>query len=320
MSSPPITWGPVVEDARRLWSERVVQIVAGRVGGELGDVADKLLSMKSQQRYLLLGTIARTRSCTVFAAVDQLLARDVALKVLHDGEDASTWRLIAEVQAMTRFDHPNVVRVHELGDHAGWLYAAMELCDSDLERWCAGLAWTDVVDRLLEAGRGLAAVHAAGLVHADVKPENILVKGGVAKLGDFGLVTTPGLSGRVGGTPGYIAPEVADGKQGAAGDVFAFACTAWACLTGRQPFGDPPTTADSSAAALVLVERAREGEIDEPVAGAPRAVFAALRRALQPEPERRPTLDELLRQLTMLRKATSLRRWWWSRRLEREAR
>jgi hypothetical protein len=125
------------------------QIVAGHVGGELDDVADTLLSMKSQQRYLLLGTIARTRSCTVFAAVDQLLARDVALEVLHDGEDASTWRLITEVQAMTRFDHPNVVRVHELGDHAGWLYAAMELCDSDLERWCAGVAWIDVVDRLL---------------------------------------------------------------------------------------------------------------------------------------------------------------------------
>jgi serine/threonine protein kinase len=276
--------------------------------------------MKSQQRYLLLGTIARTRCCTVFAAVDQLLARDVALKVLHDGEDASAWRLIAEVQAMTRFDHPNVVRVHELGDHAGWLYAAMELCDTNLERWCAGVAWTDVVDRLLEAGRGLALVHAAGLVHADVKPENILVKGGVAKLGDFGLVTTPGWSGRVGGTPGYIAPEVADGKQGTAGDVFAFGCTAWVCLTGRQPFGEPPATADSSAAALVLVERAREGEIDESVTGVPSVVLAVLRRALHADAERRPTLDEVLVQLAALRSSGTLARWWWSQRLRREGR
>jgi serine/threonine protein kinase len=302
-----------------LRSERVVQIVAAHVGGEVGVVADKLLRMKSQQRYLLLGTIARTPCSIAFAAVDQLLARDVALKVLHDGEDANAWRLIAEVQAMTRFDHPNVVRVHELGDHAGWLYAAMELCDTNLEGWCTGVAWTDVVDRLLEAGRGLAVVHEAGLVHGDVKPENIFVKGGVAKLGDFGLVTTPGWSGRVGGTPGYIAPEVADGKQGTPGDVFAFGCTAWVCLTGRQPFGEPPATADSSAAALVLVERAREGEIDEPITGVPSAVLGALRRALHADAERRPALDELLCQLAALRSAGTLARWWWLRRLTRGA-
>jgi serine/threonine protein kinase len=312
MSSVPITWGPVVEDARRLWSERVVQIVARHVGGELGDVADKLLSMKSQQRYLLLGTIARTRCCTVFAAVDQLLARDVALKVLHDGEDASMWRLIAEVQAMTRFDHPNVVRVHELGDHATWPYSVMELCDSDLESSCAGVAWDDVLDRLLEASRGLAAVHAAGLVHGDVKPENILMKGGVAKVGDFGLVTTPGWSGRIGGTAGYIAPEVADGQQGMAGDVFAFACTVWTCLVGRGPFGEPPATADRSAAALMLVERAREGRIDERESDVPPAVLAVLRQALRPSPEQRPSLEELARQLMTLRSRGTLGRWLWS--------
>jgi serine/threonine protein kinase len=315
LASTPNTWGPIVADARWLWSHRVVEIVAAQVGGEVGEVADKLLGLKSQARYLLLGTIARTRSCTVFAAVDQLLAREVALKVLHDGEEASTWRLIAEVQTMLRFEHPNVVRVHELGEHAGLPYSVMELCDTDLERWHAGVAWADVLDRLLEAGRGLAAVHAAGLVHGDIKPENILLKGGVAKLGDFGLVTTPGWSGRVGGTPGYIAPEVADGQQGVAGDVFAFGCAAWTCLTGRGPFGELPETANRSAAAWILVERAREGRIDEHDGDVPSVVLAVLRQALQADPEQRPSLDELLHQLMVLRSCGALGRWLWSLRL-----
>jgi serine/threonine protein kinase len=115
-----------------------------------------------------------------------------------------------------------------------------------------------VLDRLLELGRGLACVHAAGLVHADIKPANVLIKDGIAKLGDFGLVTTPGWSARVSGTPGYIAPEVADGERGFAGDVFAFACCAWACLFGSPPFGEAPAGADISVATLVLIERARE--------------------------------------------------------------
>ncbi|PRP97297.1 Serine/threonine-protein kinase PK-1 [Enhygromyxa salina] len=165
----------------------------------------------------------------------------------HDRDDDTTWRLLAEVQAMTRCIHPNIVHVHDVGDHDGWLYSAMELCDADLEMWSRDQPWTAVLDRVLELGLGLSRVHAAGLVHADVKPANVLVKDGAAKLGDFGLVTSPGVTARVVGTPGYIAPEVADGRQGPAGDVFAFACCSWACLFGRPPFGDPPAGADATS-------------------------------------------------------------------------
>jgi serine/threonine protein kinase len=292
-----------------------MSVVAGRVGASISDVADKFLAGKpgAHDRYLLLGTVARTGRCTVFAAVDQLLGREVALKVHHDSDDQTTWRLLAEVQAMSRFEHPNVVRVHDVGDHDGWLYSVMELCDCDLAAWSVGRAWTDVLDRLLEVGRGLLAVHAAGLVHCDVKPANVLVKDGVAKLGDFGLVSTPGWSGRVVGTPGFIAPEVADGRQGREGDVFAFACCAWTCLFGCPPFGEPPPGADASAATMVLVERAREGQFADharAASGVPSAVVATLQGALRPNPAERPTLDQLLAQFAALRSPRVRARWW----------
>jgi serine/threonine protein kinase len=192
----------------------------------------------------------------------------------------------------------------------------MELCDSDIAAWSRGKGWLDVLDQWLEAGRGLASVHAAGLVHGDIKPANVLVKGGVAKLGDFGLVTTPGCSGRIVGTPGYIAPEVAEGMQGREGDVFAFACAAWACLFGRPPFGEPPPGADASAATMVLVERARAGELCETgldASGVPSAVIAALRWAMRSDPALRPTLDELLTRLGALRSGVIGRWRWWRR-------
>jgi serine/threonine protein kinase len=317
-AAPPRSWGPVIADVRRLWSHRFMEVVAGHVGASISDVAAQLFAgnTRAHDRYLLLGTIASTRRSTVFAAVDQLLAREVALKVLHDSEDQTTWRLLAEVQAMTQCDHPNIVRVYEVGDHGGWLYSAMELCDSDIAAWCRGKAWLDVLDQWLEAGRGLASVHAVGLVHGDVKPANVLVKAGVAKLGDFGLVTTPGWSGRVVGTPGYIAPEVADGTQGREGDVFAFACSAWECLFGRPPFGEPPPGADASAATMVLVERVRAREFCETGrggSGVPLAVTAALRSAMRADPATRPTLDELLARLGALRSGVIGRWRWWRR-------
>jgi eukaryotic-like serine/threonine-protein kinase len=301
---PLLPWGPAVADTRRLVSQRVVEIIATRVGADLPDVADKLLSMRSQHRYLLIESVARTRRCSVFAAVDQLLAREVALKVHHDSDDETTWRLQAEVQAMSRFEHANVVRIYDVDEHDGWRYSVMELCDADLRAWSRDKGWIEVLDRLLELGRGLSCVHAAGLVHADVKPANVLIKDRIAKLGDFGFATTPGWSAHVSGTPGYIAPEVADGRQGFEGDVFAFACCAWTCLCGYPPFGEPPADADTSAATMVLVERAREGEFSErgrDLSGIPSGVKVALRWALRPEPAKRSTLDEFLAQLTALR-------------------
>src|SRR5690606_3760940 len=115
------------------------------------------------------------------------------------------------------------------------------------------------------------------------------------------------------GTAGYIAPEVGDGRQGFAGDVFAFGCTAWVCLTGEHPFGDPPTTADSSSAIMVLIERAREGQVRETDADVPARVLAVLQTALRPDPALRPTPAVSHDRLATLHAdATTRVRWpWW---------
>ncbi|PRP90459.1 Serine/threonine-protein kinase PrkC [Enhygromyxa salina] len=294
-------WGPRVPDARWLWSNRVLEVVGDHVDTELGEIAEELLAMKSQRRYLLLGIPGETHWARVFAAVDQLLACAVeVLRAAHDGKRC--WRLIAEVQIMTRFDHPKLVRGYDVGGQDGWPYVVMELCDPDLETWAAGKPTTDVIARLVEAGRELEAMHGERIVHGDIKPENVLLADGVAKLADFGLAGPRGWSPRVRGTVGYIASEVGDGYRELSCDVFSFAATAWVTLLGRPPCG-PPRTASTSAAAMVQFERVREGELE--LDGIDRrrptsAIVKALRPALVPEPLDRPTLAEFLAQFESL--------------------
>jgi hypothetical protein len=281
----------------------VADLVAERLGKPVDEVAEMLLAMPTRHRYLLLRRLGRTGHSTVYGAVDQLLAREVALKLHHDDHgDDGEWRVLGEARTMSLVEHPNIVRMFDLGVHEGTVYSVTELCEADMAGWAKGRSWVDVVDRIMEAGRGLAVLHAAGVVHGDVKPANLLVRDGVAKVADFGLATRPGVSTRVGGTAGFIAPEVADGLRSPAGDVFALAATGWACLFGRPAFGVPPQTDDRYAALMVLVERARNNEIELPPAGRiPRRVIAVLRRGLEPDPHHRPKLEHWLAELEACR-------------------
>lgn len=216
---------------------------------------------------------------------------------------------------MTRFDHPNLVRGYDFGVQDGWPYVVMELCDQDLEMWAPGKPMPDVIERLVEAGRGLEAMHAEGIVHGDIKPENVLLVDGVAKLADFGLAGPRGWSPRVRGTVGYIAPEVGDGYRELSSDVFSFAATAWATLLGRPPFGPPPN-ASTSAAAMVQFERVREGELELDGLdrrGPSSAIVKTLRPALVPGPLDRPTLAELLARLESLAEPKGALGWLWAR-------
>jgi serine/threonine protein kinase len=301
----------VVDDDRRLRSEQSVELVAARCGLSIDVVADVLLEGALCQRYLIFATLAKTRRATVFAALDLLLAREVAIKVHENDELEVVYRALAEARAMSRVDHPNVVKVFDFGEHEGRVHAVMELCEADMEVWRVGRAWREIIDRILDAGAGLEALHAAELVHADVKPANILIKRGIAKIADLGFSGPPDRVYRISGTVGFIAPEVADGRRCEAGDVFGLACTAWYCLLGVPPFGAPPKHADASSAALVLVERARAGEIVMPLdlpPGLPRALLEVLRAGLSPVTEHRPTLG---RWLSELRRVTDARRRWW---------
>jgi eukaryotic-like serine/threonine-protein kinase len=223
----------------------------------------------------------------VYEAFDPDLERKVAIKVVRDREASSAAgaRLLREAQAMARLAHPHVVAVHEVGTVDGQVFLVMELVAGDtLATWlkAAPRSWREVVDALEQAGEGLAAAHAANLVHRDFKPSNVLVdRDGRVRVGDFGLANggerglAHGSERAVAGTPGYMAPE--------------------------QLAGDPiDGRADQYAFAVTLREALQY--VDK----VPRRVRAAIARAMQALPrDRFADMDELLDEL---RRALSTRR------------
>jgi serine/threonine protein kinase len=162
----------------------------------------------------------------VWQAWDSSLERSVALKLLHDDAGAEgKARLLREARALAKLQHPNVIAVYDAGELGGEVYIATELVDGEsLDRWARGRDAREVIAVYAQAARGLAAAHAIGLVHRDVKPANILVaRDGRARIGDFGLVairtpegraSEPKLTstGHVVGTPMFMAPEQRDGR------------------------------------------------------------------------------------------------------------
>ncbi len=157
-------------------------------------------------RYEVLGTLGAGGMGIVYAARDPDLDRRVALKFLHslqggDEQAEGRARVLREAQAMARLSHPNVVAVYDVGAFRGQVFIAMELIEgSTLREWLgsAKRRWPEVLDILLRAGRGLAAAHAAGLVHRDFKPENVLVgNDGRVLVTDFGLARRFALGARL---------------------------------------------------------------------------------------------------------------------------
>ena len=243
---------------------------------------------------------------TVYRARDTRLGRAVALKLDLRGGDLT--RAQREAEALARLAHPNVVTIYEVGPHDGGTFVAMELCEGGTARtWLAERRGDDreVLRVYLEAGRGLAAAHAAGLVHRDVKPDNILVGGdGRARIGDFGLAHDAARPDEApdGGTPRYMAPEQVAGDPGAAAaDQFAYCVALYEALAGADPF--PPLPAERAAAIA-----ARRFTPPRPGRTVSRRVLAALTRGLAPAPaERFPSMTALLDELA---RATRRRAWW----------
>jgi predicted Ser/Thr protein kinase/tetratricopeptide (TPR) repeat protein len=243
----------------------------------------------------------------VYAAYDELLDRKVALKVQPGvaGDARLREACIAEGRLLATVRHPSVVTVHEVGVAGDSVFLAMEFIDGEpLSGVGEGKSHDELWRQLEETAEGLRAAHAAGIVHGDVKPANILVdREGRAIVVDFGLArpmslvsTQPegvesGPRSSFGGTPAYVAPEQAAGRaMDSRSDQYAFAAMTWELLTGKRPF------AATTVAALVLAKE--EGPPKEDAPGADllsRRELRALRRALHPAPEQRfGSIRELL--------------------------
>ncbi|HVO31312.1 MAG TPA: serine/threonine-protein kinase, partial [bacterium] len=280
------------------------------------DAAGISLRGEAVGRYLLGDRIGEGGMGVVYSAYDPQLDRAVAVKLVRiegedrRGRDELKARLLREARAMARLSHPNVVAVYDAGEWNDRVFLAMELVRgaTTLKAWLAAStrSWREILRVFREAGRGIAAAHAAGVIHRDVKPDNILLDvDGRARITDFGIaraedvaepaeiagVETPDLTraGRVVGTPAYMAPEVLFGAPAdARSDEFSFCVTLHLALYGKRPYPD---------------NRIREGALvhaaePPPDSRVPPAVRRILLRGLSLRPEDRyPTMEALLADL-----------------------
>jgi tetratricopeptide (TPR) repeat protein len=263
-------------------------------------------------RYVVTRRIGMGAMGEVFAARDPRLERQVAIKLLRDDlpmveNKPLRQRLEREAQALARLSHPNVVGVHDLGDYRGGLFIAMDLIEGQtLTQWMEQAhPWGEVQRIFLMAGEGLAAAHRAGLVHRDVKPDNILVgDDGIARMSDFGVsrrVNTDSQSGddtitgagSLIGTPAYMSPEQFDGKQtDARSDQFSFCVALFEALSGQKPFLGATLKALSAAVHAGPPERIPSRTT------LPGWLEALVLRGLSTKPEDRfASMDELLSEL-----------------------
>ena len=149
------------------------------------DVAETPASTEIKERigrYNVIEEIGAGGMGVVYSAHDPELDRKLAIKVLHrsmgagSDPDAKEQRLRREAQTMARLSHPNVVTVHDVGVHDDRVFLAMEYVEGlTLELWMRDRPWSEVLDAFVQAGRGLAAAHEAGLIHRDFKPANAMV-------------------------------------------------------------------------------------------------------------------------------------------------
>jgi hypothetical protein len=249
----------------------------------------------------------------VFVAEDTLMGRAVALKLMPADARRSPEKLqrfLLEAHTAGRLSHPHVVSVYEVDERDGRYYIAMELVRGgsvqDRLDQTGPLDWRDAVRLTAEACRGLAAAHAAGLVHRDIKPDNLLLGAeGSAKIADFGLAKAADLGDlRLTGagaslcSPQYMSPEQCEGRPvDARTDLYSLGATFHAMLTGGPPYPDART-----APALVYSHCFKPPpDPRQTVPGVPDGCAAVVARAMAKDPdERYPSAAEMLGDLERL--------------------
>lgn len=286
---------------------------------------DRPLPPEHLGRFVLRGPLGRGGMGTVLEAYDASLDREVALKVLHPTlARPHARRLVREARALAKLSHPNVVQVYDVGEAEGRTFIAMELVRGQtLREWQERLprpGWRACVRAYLQAGQGLAAAHAAGLVHRDFKPSNCIIDDdGRVRVLDFGLVraledgaddevSSTGRprgarderladsltnTGVVLGTAAYMPLEQLEGRPvDARGDQFSFCAALYEALHGERPFACESLDELMAAVASDVVRPPPPGT------RVPKSLRRALLRGLLADPARRwPSMAALLTEL-----------------------
>ncbi len=245
----------------------------------------------------------------VWRAIDVRLERSVAVKqilpqpgVSEAERDNMRQRAMREAKNAARFQHPNAIVVFDIAEHGGDPCLVMEYLNGPSLSAIISDEGTLPLGRVAKIGEqvasALVAAHRAGIVHRDVKPGNILIdETGTAKITDFGISRAAGdmtltQTGLIGGTPAYLAPELARGSDPVpSSDVFALGATLYQAIEGQTPYGN-------SSNQLALLYAAANGQINPPQqAGAATALLMSL---LRTEPTERPSMAEAQLRLAAL--------------------
>lgn len=250
---------------------------------------------------------------TVYKAEDLKLERVVAVKIVtptHSDAKTATKRFIREAKIVSKIGHPNVITVHDIVEEDDVNYLVMEYVDgpSLRERMAEPLELSDIIRITGEVGAGLGAAHEQGVVHRDVKPENIMItKSGLCKVLDFGvaqLVDTTRITteGRVIGTAHYMAPEQLRGHEiDARTDVYGLGVVLFEMLAGRRPFG-----AQEWEALRYQIVNEDPPWLGEIAPGVPDDIEAIARKALEKDPGKRyQSMSEMLHDLAVIRERLS---------------
>jgi eukaryotic-like serine/threonine-protein kinase len=247
----------------------------------------------AMSHFLLTHKIGEGGSGTVFAGYDRARSRKVAIKVLHaDRRGADHERVLRDLLALARLSHPNVVTVYEAGTARGQVFVAMEFVEGrPLDAWLYDNRPTPAEIRrvFVGIGRGLQAMHEAGLAHGNFKPSNVLVGAkGSAKVADLGLLPAASSSGAAGparaqvraltdaGASRYRAPEQAAGAATPAADQYAFCLALREAMSGQAPGSERPSASPAARPA-------------------PPWIGAIVDRGLRPDPSQRfPSMRALV--------------------------
>jgi eukaryotic-like serine/threonine-protein kinase len=264
-------------------------------------------------RYRLRHVVGSGGMGVVWEAWDERLERRVALKQLHRQSGASTAeaelankRAIREARLTARLNHPHAVPVFDVVEQEGQLWLIMQFIPSitlaDVLEAGGPLQPREAAQVGAEIGSALAAAHAVGIVHRDVKPGNILIADdGTALVSDFGIahalgdatLTTRGL---VHGTPAYLAPEVARGGEADfASDVFSLGATLYSAVEGTPPFG-------TDVNSIALLHRVASGQFPAPQRSG--SLTPVILQMLSSDPEARPLMRTVANNLTQLATGT----------------